>query len=185
MYGISDLKNGTVIDLNNQPYQVVYFQHIKVGLGGANLKTKLKNLITGATLEKTFSGGDKIAEGSLERGKASFLYKQNQDYYFMDSENFEQFSLTEEQLGNKGGFLKEGLEVDILRYADKPVAINLPPKVTFKITSAPPGIKGDTVTNASKLATLETGKEIRVPLFINQDEEIIVNTDTEEYVSRA
>lgn len=185
MYTISDLKNGTVIDLNNQPYQVVYFQHIKVGRGGANLKTKLKNLITNATLEKTFSGGDKIAPGNLERSKASFLYKQGADYYFMDSTNFEQFSLPEEQLNNKSGFLKESLEVDVLRYDDKPVAISLPPKVIYKITSTPPGVKGDTVTNAFKLATLETGLEIKVPLFINEGQEIIVNTDTEEYVGRA
>ncbi|MCX6784886.1 MAG: elongation factor P [Candidatus Komeilibacteria bacterium] len=185
MYSISDLKNGVVIDLNNQPYKEVYFQHIKVGRGGANLKTKLKNLITGATLEKTFSGADKITEGNLERSKSSFLYKQGTDYYFMDSTNFEQFYLPEEQLGGKGGFLKEGLEVDVMLYDDKPVAINLPPKVSYLVTATPPGVKGDTVTNASKLATLETGLEIKVPLFINQGESIIVNTDTEEYVSRS
>ena len=184
MYGISDLKVGTIITHNNQPYVVVSANHIKTGRGGANLRTKIKNLVTGQNLEITYAGGDKIDEADLERSKASFLYKDGENYAFMDSNSFEQFELEAETLGEQTGYLKEGLEVDTLIYNGKTVSISLPPKVDFLIVEAVPGVKGDTAGNASKLVTLETGKQIRTPLFVNQGETIRVNTQTGEYVER-
>jgi len=184
MYGISDLKVGTIISHNNQPYIVVSANHIKTGRGGANLRTKIKNLVTGQNLEITYAGGDKIDEAYLERSKASFLYSDGDNYSFMDSNSFDQFDLPEETLGEQTGYLKEGLEVDTLIYNGKTVSINLPPKVELLITEAVPGVKGDTAGNASKIVTLETGKQIRTPLFVNQGEVIRVNTQTGEYVER-
>lgn len=184
MYSISDLKIGTIISHNSQPYIVVAANHIKTGRGGANLRTKIKNLVTGQNLEITYAGGDKIEPADLERSKASFLYKNGTDYTFMDSNSFDQFELTEEVLGEQAGYLKEGLEVDTLIYNGKTVSINLPPKVELLIVEAVPGVKGDTAGNASKIVTLETGKQIRTPLFVNQGETIRVNTQTGEYVER-
>ena len=184
MLSISDIKLGTVITHDGQPYQVIYTQHIKVARGGANLKTKLRNLVTGQNLELTFSGSDKIEEADLQRSKANFLYNDGNDFYFMDNENYEQFSLDKEAVGMQVDFLKDGMTVDVLIYQDKPVSIKLPIKVELKVTQSPPGIKGDTAGTATKQITLETGKEIKAPLFINQGDVIKINTETGEYVER-
>lgn len=184
MLSISDIKLGTVISHKDQPYIVIYTQHVKMGRGGANLKTKLRNLITGQNLDVTYSGSDKAEEADLERAKANYLYNEGDEFYFMDNESYEQFSLAREALGDQADFLKEGLTVDVLIYESHPVSVKLPAKVELKVIQSPPGIKGDTAGSASKIATLETGKEIRVPLFINQDEIIRVNTETGEYVER-
>lgn len=184
MLSISDIKLGTAIKHNGQPYIVIYTQHVKMGRGGANLKTKLKNLITGQNLEITYSGGDKAEEADLERNKADFLYRENELFFFMDNDSYEQFALNKEVIGEQGGFLKEGVTVDVLIFQNNPVSIKLPVKVELKVSDTPPGVKGDTAGNASKTAILETGKEIRVPLFINQGEIIRVNTETGEYVER-
>jgi len=184
MLTINDIKLGSVITHNGQPYMVIYTQHVKMGRGGANLKTKLKNLITGQNLEMTYSGGDKLEEANLERRKANFLYKEGVDYYFMDNQNFEQFSLNKETIGPSADFLKEGLTVEVLIYEEKPVSVKLPVKVELKVVESPPGVRGDTAGSASKIVTLETGKEIKAPLFINQNDVIRINTETEEYVER-
>jgi len=184
MLGINEIKLGTVVNHNGQPYVVISAQHAKMGRGGANLKTKLKNLITGQNLEITYSGGDKAQEADMERSKANFLYEENGNYFFMDNNSYEQFDLDSETLGEQVGFLKEGLTVDVLIFEGKPVSIKLPAKIEFLVKEAPMGVKGDTATAASKIAVLETGKEIRVPLFINAGEIIRVNTETEEYVER-
>jgi len=184
MLSLNDLKLGRVISLNNEPYQVVFYQHIKVARGGAVAKTKLKNLITGATLDKTFSGSDKIDEADLERSKANFLYQNNDSYTFMDNQSYEQFELERETIGLQADFLKEGQTVDTMIYQGKPVSIKLPIKIELKVVESPPGVKGDTAGSATKMITLETGKQIKAPLFINQDEIIRVNTETGEYVER-
>ncbi|MCX6786088.1 MAG: elongation factor P [Candidatus Komeilibacteria bacterium] len=184
MLSISDIKLGTVITHNGQPYIVIFAQHVKQGRGGANLKTKLKNLITGANLEITYSGSDKATEADLERAKANFLYKEGGKYFFMDNDTFEQFELSDEVIGEGAGFLKEGLTVDVLIFEGHPVSLKLPAKVELMITEAPPGVKGDTAGAAMKIAKLETGKDVKVPLFINQGEVIRVNTETGEYVER-
>ncbi len=184
MYSISDLKVGTIIAYDNQPYEVTSTLHVKMARSGANLKTKLKNLITGATLDKTFSGSDKIDEADLERSKANFLYQNNDSYTFMDNQSYEQFELERETIGLQADFLKEGQTVDTMIYQGKPVSIKLPIKIELKVVESPPGVKGDTAGSATKMITLETGKQIKAPLFINQDEIIRVNTETGEYVER-
>lgn len=184
MLTISNLKLGTVITHNGQPYIVIAAQHVKQGRGGANLKAKLKNLITGQNLEMTYAGGDKIEEADLARAKANFLYAQGDEYYFMDNESYDQFNLKKEVIGESADFLKEGMEVEILVFQGNPVAVKLPIKAEFKVIEAPPAIKGDTAGNAMKLVTLETGKQIKAPLFIKQGEIIRVNTETGEYVER-
>lgn len=185
MLTMSDLKLGSVLSLNGQPYVVTYTQHIKVARSGATLRTKLKNLITGATLEKSFSGGDRIEEADLARRKVTFLYNQEDNYYFMDAENFEQYEFDLETVGDRRWFLKEGVAADVLLYNGSPVSLELPKKIELRVHSAPPGVRGDTSGSASKIVTLETGLELKVPLFIKEGENIRVNTDSGEYVERA
>jgi len=185
MLSMSDIKIGTVLALNDQPYVVTFTQHIKVARGSATLRTKLKNLITGATLEKSFSGRDRIEEADLARRKSSYLYEQDGRFYFMDAENFEQYEFEAGILAERKGYLKEGQAVDVMLYNGKPVTLDLPKKITLVVDSAPPGVRGDTSGSAVKTITLETGLEIRAPLFIKSGESIRINTDTGEYVERA
>jgi elongation factor P len=184
MLSISEIKLGTFITHKGQPYQVIYTQHVKMGRGGANLKTKLRNLLTGQNLEITYSGADKAEEANLEYQKASFLYKDSENFYFMSNDTFEQFNLDKQAVGPAADFLKEGTNVDILVFESKPVAARLPIKMDLKVIECPPGVKGDTAGSASKIVTLETGKEIKAPLFIKEGEIIRVNTETGEYVER-
>jgi len=185
MLSINEIKLGTIISHNGQPYQVIYTQHVKMGRGGANLKTKLRNLITGQNLEVTYSGGGKAETADLERSKANFLYAETDNYFFMDNESYEQFDIKKEILGPQADYLKEGTPVDVLIYEGKPVSIKIPVKIELKVIQSPPGIKGDTAGSAFKQVTLETGKEIKVPLFINQNDIIRINTETGEYLERA
>ena len=184
MLSINDIKIGLVITHNNQPYVVIAAQHVKMGRGGANLKTKLRNLLTGQNLDMTYSGGDKAEEADLERAKANFLYAEGDDYYFMDNESYEQFSLTKEVIGSPADFLKDGLTVDVLIFEGHPVSVKVPVKVELEVKDSPPGVKGDTAGSVAKVVTLETGREIKAPLFINQGDKIRVNTETGEYVER-
>lgn len=185
MLSLSDIKLGTVLSINNEPYQVVFTQHIKVARGGATLRTKLKNLIRDNTIEKSFSGADKAEEADLGRGSANYLYQQEGKYFFMDNETFEQYEFSGESLGDMVKYMKEGQTVDILLFNGKAVTVALPKKITLKVMSAPPGVKGDTSGSASKTVILETGLEIRTPLFIKEGEDIIINTETGDYVGRA
>ena len=182
---MNDLKLGTVISLNDQPYIVVFTQHIKMARSGATLRTKLKNLITGSTLEKSFSGGDKVEEADLARRKSNYLYTQNEHAIFMDAENFEQYEFANDAVGDKKNYLKEGLTIDVLLFNGKPVSVEIPKKIVLKVVSAPPGVRGDTSGSATKTVTLETGLEIRTPLFIKNGDLLRINTDTGEYVERA
>jgi elongation factor P len=182
---LSNLKLNTIITYQNEPYLIISSQHQKQGRGGAVVKTKLRQIITGATLEKTFSGGDKFSEADVTKSKATFLYVEKNNCYFMDTASYEQFSLGADFLSDKIPYLKEGMEVTVLNYNDQPVAIELPIKTEYKIISTPPGIKGDTAGSATKVATLETGKEIRVPLFVKEGDLVRINTETGEYVERA
>ncbi len=181
---MNELKLGKVIDINNDPYQIVYTQHIKVARGGAVLKTKLKNLVTGSTLEKTFSGSDSVEEADIERRKANFLYKQEEDFFFMDNENFEQFQFNSNDLGDLVKYLKDGQEVDVLVFNESPVSIALPKKIILEVTSAPDGVKGNSSGAVTKSVELETGTDIRTPLFIKTGDKIRINTETGEYVER-
>jgi len=182
---MNDLKLGRVIAVDNQPYIILSAQHVQMGRGGAILRTKIKNLISGRVLEKTYKSGDKIDEADLTYQKSSFLYREGNNFYFMDSENYEQFFLNKENIGSAQDYLKEGLEVKTMLFRNKPVAIELPKKIELKVIQTEPGIRGDTAQGSvTKPATMETGCQINVPLFINQGNLVRVNTETGQYVER-
>lgn len=181
----ADFKNGMCIEYNNDLYTIVEFQHVKPGKGSAFVRTKLKNIKTGRVIENTFNSGVKITTARIERRGHQFLYKDDLGFHFMDSASFEQVSLQEEMVEGYQ-FIKEGQEVDVIYHAETetPLSVELPPFVELQIVYTEPGIKGDTATNATKPAKLETGAEIQVPLFINQDEVIKVDTRTSSYSER-
>ncbi len=185
MLGITDLKVGTKITLDGQPYVVTWNQHSKQARGAGVMKTKLKNLITGAALERTFQGSDKIDPADIGFRKAQFLYAQGDDFQFMDQETYETISLPKTKLGEAISFLTDGMDVDLLYFEKNPINIQLPPKMTFTVTQTDPGVKGDTAQGGSKPAVIETGYTVKVPLFINKDDKIVINTDSGEYVERA
>ncbi|OGI29243.1 MAG: elongation factor P [Candidatus Moranbacteria bacterium RIFOXYA12_FULL_44_15] len=185
MLSISDIKTGKNIILNGQPFAVLYHEHSKTGRAGSVLRTRLKNLSTGAVLEKTFQGSESVEEADIAKAKAQYIYKDGKDYHFMDSESYEQFSLSKEVLGNNTNYLKEGIEIILLNFNGNPINIELPIKVTLQVTEAPPGVRGDTVSTGGKVVTLETGFKVSTPLFVKTGDNIIVNTEKGEYVSRA
>ena len=184
MLSITDLKTGTTIDMEGSPFIVLSYQHSKMGRGGAVLRTKLRNLKTGAVVDLTFKGGDKFEEANLVKRPCSFLYKEGDNFTFMDSSSFEQFNLTSVEVGEKKGYLKEGSDIQILFYDDSPVSIDLPIKMEFEVTHTEPGVKGDTAQGGSKPATIETGTTITVPLFVKIGDIIRVNTVEGTYVER-
>lgn len=184
MLNISEIKSGKNIILNGEPYAVLYHEHSKTGRAGAVLRTKIKNLVNGTVLERTFQGADKIPEADISKSKAQYLYKDTGGYAFMDNGTYDQFILSEKVLGSASNYLIEGTEVTILNFNDNPINIELPIKIKLKVTEAPPGIKGDTVSSGGKLVTLETGLKINAPLFVKTGDTVIVNTGTGEYVSR-
>ena len=182
---MNNLKIGTVVVENGEPFVIHSTDHVKMGRGGAVLRTKMKNAISGGTLEKTYKGGDKIQEADLSRSKANFLYREENDFHFMDNESFEQFILPKDQIGEISNFVKEESDVEVLNFEGKPVSISLPPKVDLKVTSAPPGVKGDTAQGSvNKPVTVETGYSVQTPLFVKEGDTIRINTETGEYVER-
>ncbi len=185
MLGISEIKTGKNIIFNGIPYVVLYHEHSKTGRAGSVLRTRLKNLATGAVLEKTFQGAETVEEADIAKTKAQFIYKEDSDYYFMDSESFDQFSLSKVVLGDSVNYLKEETEVTILNFNGCPINLELPVKIKLEVVEAPPGIKGNTVSTGGKIVTLETGLKISVPLFVKTGEFVMVNTERGEYVSRA
>ena len=184
MLGITDLKNGVVIDYEGSPCMVVSYQHSKMGRGGAVLRTRLRNLKSNAIFDITFKGGDKFDEAVLNKQACTFLYAEGGSYTFMDGASFEQFSLSAEEIGDQHRFLKEGGEVQILFYEEKPVSVDLPIKMEFEVTHTEPGVKGDTAQGGTKPATIETGAKIIVPLFVKIGDVIRVNTVEGTYVER-
>lgn len=181
----ADIKNGLCLEYNNGLYMITEFQHVKPGKGPAFVRTKLKNVETGKVIENTFSSGHKITTARIERRKHQFLYKDDIGFHFMDSNTYEQVALPEDIIPS-ADLLKDGQEVEVLYHAEteKALTCELPAFVELQITYTEPGVKGDTATNATKAATLETGAEIQVPLFINQDEVIKVDTRTRSYGER-
>lgn len=185
MYSITDLKSGVSINLEGAPYEVVKYQHSKMGRGGAVLRTTLKNLLTGNNVERTFHGEDKFVPANLATRKSQFLYKEGNNYVFMDLETFEQFHLPATTVAFSSNFLMDGQEVDLLTFEDQPINLRLPMKMVFKVVEADPAVKGDTANNPSKNVKLETGLELRVPMFVNQGDSIIVDTRDGTYIERA
>lgn len=185
MASTADFRNGLVIEFNHDLFSIVEFQHVKPGKGPAFVRTKLKSLSTGRVIDNTFTSGHKVVTARIERRAYQYLYKDDLGYNFMDSSNFEQIPI-EKSLINAPQFLKDGQEVEVLFHAEleKVLGCELPQHVTLRIVYTEPGLKGDTATNATKPAELETGASIQVPLFVNQDEVIKVNTQTNSYVER-
>lgn len=186
MADTGDIRKGLCIDYNNDIYAVTDFQHVKPARGAAFVRSTLKSMTTGKTVENTWPSGHKIDVVRVERRKFQYLYKDETGYNFMDNESFEQISVDPSMIESPQ-FIKEGMEVDILYHAEKdiPLRIELPQFITVEVTYTEPGVRGDTATNASKPATIETGAEIRVPLFIDQGEIIKIDTATGAYIERA
>jgi len=181
----SDLKNGMTIELENAHYTIVEFLHVKPGKGQAFVRTKLKNVRTGAVLDRTFKVGETIREVELEKRKAEYLYNSGSSYFFMDKETFEQVSVNEVLVESAIPFLKENLEVDLLRIGDDLVGIQIPNFVILKVVETEPGVRGDTVSATNKPAKLETGATVKVPLFVEGGDLIKIDTRTGGYVERA
>lgn len=185
MLNINEIKAGINIVLDGEPFAVLYHEHSKTGRAGAVLRTKIKNLKTGATMERTFQGADKIEEADIAKSKAQYLYREGDNFNFMDMESYEQFSLAKNVIEYCTQYLLEGTEVTVLNFNSNPINIELPIKMKFRVTEAPPGLKGDTASGGDKLVTLETGMKITTPLFVVEGDEVIVNTEKGAYVSRA
>ena len=185
MASTADFRNGLVLEFNHDLFQIIEFQHVKPGKGPAFVRTKLKSLTTGKVLDNTFSAGHKVETARVETRPHQFLYKDDIGFHFMDLKTFEQTVLQNELIENYD-LLKDGQEVNLIVHADKEQALSceLPPFVEMEITYTEPGIKGDTATNSLKPATVETGAEIKVPLFINNGERIKVDTRTRAYAER-
>ena len=181
----SDIRNGMCMDYNNDIFVIVEFQHVKPGKGNAFVRTRLKSMTSGKVIENTFVAGHTINEVRVERRKVQYLYKDDMGYNFMNSETFEQESLSEKLIDN-GEFIKEGMEIEVLYHAAKntPLLAELHAHLVVEVTYTEPGVKGNTATNAMKMATIETGAEIKVHLFIEQGEKIKVDTRTREYIER-
>jgi len=185
MLSLTDLKVGIKIIVDGDPCVVIFSEHSKLGRGGAIMRTRLKNLITGATIPRTFQGSEKFNKAELEKKSATFLYYNGQNSYFMDNENYEQFELPNSHLGESLGYLAENSPVEILYFQNKPINIDLPIKMTLEVASAPPGVKGNSAGTVTKLVTIKTGKQIAVPLFVKEGDKIIVDTRDGSYIERA
>lgn len=183
MISTSDFKNGMTILYDGQLYKILYFQHVKPGKGGAFVRTKLKDLGSGATIDKTFKAGEKMEQAILETKKMQYLYK-DEYYNFMDTETYEQIQLNDKLLEDQKDYLMENMELYVVFYKGKPISIELPIAIESKVVKTEPGLKGDTVSSSFKPAVIETGAKIMVPLFINTGDVIKIDTRTGEYITR-
>jgi len=185
MLSINELKKGTNITLNGEPFTVIFSQHLKMGRGGGIMQTKLQNLLNGKVIEKNFKGQETVESAELARTAAQFLYADSEGAHFMDQESFETITLPEKNVAGQLKFIQDGMIVDILNYNGKAISVSIPVKVDLQVRSTPPGVKGNTATGGTKPATLVSGAVVNVPLFINEGDIIRVNTETGEYVERA
>jgi elongation factor P len=183
-YSTAQFRKGLKIEIDGEPFVITEFQHVKPGKGGAFVRTKFKSLITGNVLDKTFRSGEKVDVPDLEERKMSFLYKDENGYCFMDSETYDQMTLTEDHIGDALGYLKENVETKVLLHNGKPIGVEVPMFMELEIVETDPGVKGNTVSGGSKPAKLETGVIIQVPLFVNTGEVVKVDTRTGEYIER-
>ena len=184
MISAGDFRNGITFELDGNVVQVIEFQHVKPGKGAAFVRTKYKNVITGAVVERSFNPTDKYPTAYIERKDMQYLYSDGDLYYFMDMETYEQQPIDSSKLGPAFQFVKENMEVKVLSYKGNVFGVEPPNFVELEVTATEPGVKGDTATNVTKPATLETGAIIKVPLFINEGEKIQVDTRTGEYLGR-
>jgi len=185
MLTTQDFRKGLKLEIDGDPFIMVDFQHVKPGKGGAFVRTKLKNLITGNVIDPTFRSGDKVKKPDLVDTAVQFLYADGETYHFMDNKSYEQHEIAKDNLGDAVDYLTENLEVSVLFFNGRAIGIDVPNFVELKITECDPGIRGDTVSGATKPATVETGATFMVPLFLNEGDVIRVDTRTHDYVERA
>ncbi|EMR06669.1 Elongation factor P [Bhargavaea cecembensis DSE10] len=185
MISVNDFKTGLTIEVDGDIYRVLDFQHVKPGKGAAFVRSKLRNLRNGNTTEKTFRGGEKVERAQIDNRRMQYLYANGDQHVFMDTDNYEQIELGENQIEYELKFLKENMEVHVIQYQGETLGVDLPATVELEVTETEPGIKGDTASGGSKPATMETGLVVQVPFFINSGDRLIINTSEGEYVSRA
>lgn len=185
MISAGDFRNGITFEMDGNVYQIIEFQHVKPGKGAAFVRTKIKNVITGATVERSFNPSDKLPKAHIERKDMQYSYKDDNLYYFMDTETFELIPINEDTVGDSLKFVKENDVCKILSYKGSVFGIEPPIFVELEIIDTEPGFKGDTATGATKPAVVETGASVKVPLFVNKGERIRIDTRTEEYMERA
>ncbi len=185
MISSNDFRNGVTIELDGNVYSVIEFQHVKPGKGSAFVRTKLRNAKTGAVVERTFNAGEKVPRAHIDRKDMQYLYANGDEYTFMDNETFEQVTLTGAELGDALHFLKENMVIGLMQFQGTTMGVDLPNSVVLEVVETDPGLKGDTATGGTKVAKLETGYSVRVPLFIQNGDKLIVDTRSGEYLSRA
>lgn len=185
MISTNDFRTGLTIELEGDVYQVIEFQHVKPGKGAAFVRSKLRNVRTGAVIEKTFNAGEKIPKARIERREVQYLYSDGKDYNFMDMESYDQIAMSADQLGDAVKYLKENMIINVLTFQGKSIGVDLPNFVELEVVETSPGIKGDTASGGSKPATLETGAVVQVPFFINVGDKLQIDTRTGNYIKRA
>ncbi|MFC7364861.1 MULTISPECIES: elongation factor P [Bhargavaea] len=185
MISVNDFKTGLTIEVDGDIYRVLDFQHVKPGKGAAFVRSKLRNLRNGNTTEKTFRGGEKVERAQIDNRRMQYLYANGDQHVFMDTDNYEQIELGENQIEYELKFLKENMEVHVIQYQGETLGVDLPATVELEVSETEPGIKGDTASGGSKPATMETGLVVQVPFFVNSGDRLIINTSEGEYVSRA
>jgi len=184
MFSASDLRKGLKLQIDGNPYIITEFEFSKPGKGQALYRCKMRNMITGNQLSKTYRSGDKFEKANLEERKMQYLYKQDDEYHFMDTENYEQLFLTVEQLGNNANFLMDNMELEVLFFDNRPIDVSLPIFVNLTVVRADPWVKGDTSGTDTKPVTVETGYQLQVPPFVEEGDKIQIDTRTGEYVTR-
>ncbi len=180
----ADFRTGLTIETDGELYVIIGFQHVKPGKGGAFVRTKLRNLRTGAVTDKTFRAGERMEQAMIERRPVQFLYRAGDEYTFMDTDTFDQMTVPSDKVGDGAGYLKPDTEVAVIRFQNELLGVEVPNTVDLAVTQTDPGLRGDTATGGSKPATLETGAVVNVPLFINEGDVIRVDTRAGEYVQR-
>lgn len=181
----NDFRNGVTLELDGSVYQVMEFQHVKPGKGSPFVRTKLKNILTGGVVDRTFNAGERIPIARVDKREMQYLYSLDDEYTFMDSETFEQLALKASDIGDSVKFLKENMICYVVMYRGASIGVDLPNSVTLEVTETDPGFKGDTATGGTKPAKLETGATVKVPLFVETGEKIVVDTRTGQYLGRA
>jgi elongation factor P len=180
----SEFRKGLKIEIDGEPFEIVEFQHVKPGKGSAFVRTTIRSLLTGRVLQPTLKSGEKVGKPDIEDKEMQYLYLQGEDFYFMDTRNYEQTFLSEKVLGESKNFLKENINVSVLFYNGKAIGVTLPNSVDLKVTKCDPGVRGDTVSGALKPAELETGYSVNVPLFINEGDVLKIDTRDGKYLTR-
>ena len=184
MYSTAEFRKGLKIEIEGKPYLIIDFQHVKPGKGGAFVRTKLKNMINGRVTDQTFRSGEKVGRPDLEEKEMQFLYREGDNFVFMDNATYDQVYLSKDQIGDQVQFLQENINIKLLYFNKEPLGLELPNFVELTVTATEPGFKGDTATGGNKPATLETGAIIQVPLFISEGDRIRVDTRTGNYMER-